>query len=75
LNYVQGPPWTHSGARPQRRGRVLWLIAAVLATAITFALGVALGQALEENPDPGPTSTTIVRTLTVPLEPAPAPGG
>ena len=65
----------HSGARPRRRGRVLWLIAAVLATAITFALGVALGQALEENPDPGPASTTIVRTLTVPLEPALTPGG
>jgi hypothetical protein len=65
----------HSGARPRRRGRVLWVIAAILAAAVAFGLGVALGQALEEEPEPGPTSTTIVRTLTVPLEPPPATGG
>jgi hypothetical protein len=56
-----------SGARPRRR--YLWWIAAVAAALIAFALGIALGQALEENPRPGPGSTTIVRTLTVPTEP------
>jgi hypothetical protein len=59
----------HSGARPRRRRRLLWAITGVLTAAVVFALGVALGQALEENPDPSPTSTTFVRTLTVPLEP------
>jgi hypothetical protein len=48
---------------------VLWAIAGLLAAGVVFALGVALGQALEENPDPAPGSTTMVRTLTVPLEP------
>jgi hypothetical protein len=43
--------------------------------AIAFALGVAFGQALEEKPEPGRESTTIVRTLTVPLEPAQTTGG
>jgi len=57
----------HSGARPRRRK--LWWIAAVAAVALAFALGVALGQALEENPEPNPGSTTVVRTLTIPLEP------
>jgi hypothetical protein len=56
-----------SGARPRRRK--LWWLAAVAAAILAFGLGVALGQALEENPEPGPGSTTIVRTLTVPLEP------
>ena len=66
----------HSGARPRRRrNRVLWVIAGVLTAAAAFALGVALGQALEENPEPSRTSTTIVRTLTVPLEPTQTTGG
>jgi hypothetical protein len=57
----------HSGARPRRRK--LWWIAGAAAALVAFGLGVALGQALEENPDPGPGSTTIVRTLTVPTAP------
>jgi hypothetical protein len=64
----------HSGARPRRRrNRVLWLIVGIVTAAVAFALGVALGQTLEENPEPGRQSTTIVRTLTVPL--APTTGG
>jgi hypothetical protein len=59
----------HSGARPRRRRRVLWAIAGLLAAGVVFALGVALGQSLEDNPDPSPGSTTIVRTLTVPTAP------
>jgi hypothetical protein len=65
----------HSGARPRRRRRLLWVVAAVLAAAVAFALGIALGQALEDDPDPAPGSTTIVRTLTVPVEPPPPTGG
>jgi hypothetical protein len=64
----------HSGVRPRRR-RFLWWLLALAAAALTFALGVALGQALEENPEPTRQSTTIVRTLTVPLEPTPTTGG
>jgi hypothetical protein len=56
-----------SAARPRRRS--VWVVAAAVGAAISFGLGVALGQALEENPEPSRTSTTIVRTLTVPLEP------
>lgn len=59
----------HSGARPRRRRRVLWVIAALFAAGVVFALGVALGQSLEDNPEPSPASTTIVRTLTVPTAP------
>jgi hypothetical protein len=59
----------HSGARPRRRRRVLWVTAVLLAAGVVFALGVALGQSLEDNPEPSPASTTIVRTLTVPTAP------
>jgi hypothetical protein len=59
----------HSGARPRRRRRVLWVVAGLLAAGVIFALGVALGQSLEDNPDPSPASTTIERTLTVPTAP------
>jgi hypothetical protein len=48
---------------------VLWVIAALCAAGVVFALGVALGQSLEDNPEPSPASTTIVRTLTVPTAP------
>jgi hypothetical protein len=64
----------HSGVRPRRR-RFLWWVIGLAAAGIAFALGVALGQALEENPEPNRTSTTIVRTLTVPLEPPQTTGG
>jgi hypothetical protein len=66
---VSGASWTRPGARRRRRAR--WWIAGILAAAVAFALGVALGQALEENPDPERApATTLVRTLTVPLEPS-----
>jgi hypothetical protein len=57
----------HSGVRPRRR-RFLWWLLGLAAAAVAFALGVALGQTLEENPEPDRArSTTVVRTLTVPL--------
>jgi hypothetical protein len=46
-------------SKPTRR-RVLW----ALALALVFALGVALGQALHDNPRTGST-TTHDRTLTL----------
>jgi hypothetical protein len=71
LTDTPGPAWMHSGARPRRRrNRVLWLFVGIVTAAVSFALGVALGQALEETPDPDRApSTTVIRTLTVPLEP------
>ena len=35
-----------------------WLLALLLA-AVVFALGVALGEALHDNPKPGITVTTV----------------
>jgi hypothetical protein len=67
LSYPQGQVWMRSAAR--RRRRYLWVLAAGALAAVSFGLGVALGQVLEENPEPGERSTTIVRTLTVPVEP------
>jgi hypothetical protein len=67
LSYPQGQVWMRSAARPRRR--YLWVLAAVALAAVSFGLGVALGQVLEENPAPSERSTTIVRTLTVPVEP------
>jgi hypothetical protein len=63
---VSGPVWARSRARPRRRLR--WWIAGLAAAVIAFTLGVALGQALEERPDPERAPpTTLVRTFTVPL--------
>jgi hypothetical protein len=55
--------------RRRQRGRILLF---VLATAVVFVAGVALGEALHDNSSPG-GSQTIVRTLNpLPLLPAPA---
>jgi hypothetical protein len=43
----------------------------VLAVVVVFAAGIALGQALNDNPRPGGTQTSV-RTLR-PLEVSPAP--
>lgn len=47
--------------RSPTRRRVIWVVGLVL----VFALGVALGQALEDNPEPGSTVTQN-QTFTVP---------
>jgi ABC-type molybdate transport system permease subunit len=56
---------------PRRRTRrVLTLLVAAGLAALAFALGVAVGEALEDNPSPG-GSVTRVRTLRpLPLPPA-----
>jgi hypothetical protein len=56
--------------RPRRRGRGRWIVA-VLAALVIFALGVALGAALDSNPSSG-DGTTFVHTYP-PLQPAPVP--
>jgi hypothetical protein len=46
------------------------LLAAVAGAAVVFVVGVALGEALHDNPKPGGTQT-LVRTLKpLPLAPA-----
>ena len=49
--------------RSPTRRRVVW----ALALALVFAVGVALGEALNDNPQPGST-TTQDRTFTLPPE-------
>ena len=52
--------------RRQRRraDAIRWGIVTFVAL-LVFALGVAVGQALHDNPDPG-TTVTLERTLTIP---------
>lgn len=66
-----------SPARPRetrgpRRRTALWRkLAVVAALLLVFLVGIALGQALDDTPDPGGV-TTIVRTLEpLPQEPPP----
>ena len=61
------PPARPRPPRRRRRGR--WLLAGIVAAALAFLVGLAVGRALEEGPRPGGTQTGI-RTLT----PLPAPG-
>ena len=58
--------------RPPRKRR-LWprVVALVVCAVLVFALGVALGLALDDRPVPGGTQT-VVRTLEpLPQQPAP----
>ena len=48
--------------RTSRRRRWPWIVAALLAAGLVFALGLALGLALEDRPVPGGTQTSV-RTL------------
>jgi hypothetical protein len=41
----------------RRRGRVAFVVVLVL---VVFALGIALGEALHDNPKPGGTQTVIL---------------
>jgi hypothetical protein len=61
-------------ARPRRHRRRYKLrgLVSLLLLAVVFVLGVALGEALNDNPKPG-GAQTIERTLKpLPLAPAPA---
>jgi len=59
--------------RGRRGGRALRVVAALAALAAAFALGVALGRALDDGPRDG-GSVTYVRTLR-PLPQQPVPTG
>jgi len=48
--------------KPARR-RLIWAVA----LAVVFAIGIALGEALNDNPQPG-TTITQNRTFTLPPE-------
>jgi hypothetical protein len=57
-------------ARRRRRRRedlVRWSVRALLVL-LVFALGIALGQALHDNPKPGST-VTLERTISLPSVP------
>jgi hypothetical protein len=62
---------TQRRARRRRRGVTWrWVGGAALLVCV-FAVGLALGEALHDNPKPGP-ARTLVRTLhPLPLAPAP----
>jgi hypothetical protein len=51
--------------RLRRRHEVIRWSIRVLAVVLVFSLGVALGQAIQDNPESGKT-VTFERTLTVP---------
>jgi len=64
-----GPTREQRRRRQRRAAARRWAIRIVAAAAV-FALGIALGQALQDNPQPGPPQT-VVRTLRpLPLAPA-----
>ena len=46
-------------ARRRRGRRLLWGLLGLGLLALAFAVGVAVGQALHDNPKPGITVTTV----------------
>jgi hypothetical protein len=62
------PVERHERRRRRRQAEATrWSIVAAVALLI-FALGIALGQALHDNPNPGGT-VTLERTLSIPSGP------
>ena len=56
---------TLTPSRRERPRRRRWrIVFAVLAAGVAFAVGVALGESLDDNPDPAHSpTTTSIRTL------------
>ena len=64
------PSRARPARRPRRRRPLLRLLVGLVAIAAVFALGLALGEALHDNP-PGGETQTLIRTLKpLPLPPA-----
>lgn len=70
-------PYERRPFRPERRRRSRRLVVArrwtirLLLAAAFFGGGVALGQALDDNPEPGQVQTLIRTLRPLPLAPAP----
>jgi hypothetical protein len=65
---VMSPLERHARRRRRRREEIArWSFRAVLIL-IVFAVGIALGQALHDNPKPGGT-VTLERTVSLPSVP------
>jgi hypothetical protein len=52
----------HGRRRPPRRSRPVYWLAALVLAGVIFGIGVAVGEALHDNPTPGITQTSV-RTL------------
>jgi hypothetical protein len=59
------PPERQGRRRRRRREEVLRWAIGVLLVLLVFGLGIALGEALHDNPKPGGT-ITLERTLSIP---------
>ena len=70
MSILERPSRHNRASKPSRR-RALRVLGLALGLVAVFVIGVAFGQALDDGPEPG-GSTTIVRTLTpLPQEPPP----
>jgi len=70
---LEQPSASQRRRRPRRRRRGLRAVVGVCLTVVVFAIGVAVGMALRDDPEPGGT-VTIVRTLEpLPQKPATTP--
>jgi hypothetical protein len=64
------PPRARPARRQRRRRPLVRLLAGLVVLVVVFGLGLALGEALHDNPSGGGTQT-LVRTLKpLPLPPA-----
>jgi hypothetical protein len=63
-------PESRLARRRQRRRSVPWrLLIGVIAIVCVFAAGIALGEALHDNPKPGGTTTTSQTLRPLPVVP------
>ena len=61
---------TRRRRRARRRRRLSWRLLQLAVVLAVFAIGVALGEALHDNPTPGGTKTLERRLTPLPLAPA-----